>query len=233
MLIGLIPQHVRAMRPPRALIVPFDLGRPLGAPNDAALQLGVLTTTLRLLDRDAPGPVVETFEGDAPASSESEHDGFSCPVSFPVPTTGSALGDRLATEVRLLMPWFERSHAVRGHTTTGASGLDIERVCTWLVEFLTDPTPGVSPVTGALLTETFKLAVEDLKAFYLEAVTAQPSPGSAAEINNWFWDETAAGELLMTLRDRLKEHADGGVKRHARLTLVPEAQLARKKRAHD
>lgn len=232
-LIGLIPQHVRAMRPPRALVVPFDLGRPLGAPNDADLQREVLALALHLLDRNAPGPLVETFAGVVPALSGPEPEGFSCPVSFPAPSTGSILGDRLATEVRLLMPWFERSLAMRGHTTTGASELAIERVCNWLIEFLTDPAPEISPVDGSPLAQTFKLAVDDLKAFYLEAVTAQPNPGSAAEIDNWFWDETAAGELLTTLRDRLMESADVGVKAYARSTLVPRAQLARRSTRHD
>ena len=36
--ISLIREHSEAMKPPRALWVPFELGRPLGAPSDAAFQ---------------------------------------------------------------------------------------------------------------------------------------------------------------------------------------------------
>ena len=44
--IGLIPQHVRAMKPPRALLAPFELGRPLGLPSDLDLQRKVLFNAL-------------------------------------------------------------------------------------------------------------------------------------------------------------------------------------------
>ena len=36
--IGLVRPHLETIRPPRALFVPFELGRPLGAPEDAAFQ---------------------------------------------------------------------------------------------------------------------------------------------------------------------------------------------------
>ena len=85
-----------------------------------------------------------------------------------------------------------------------------------------------SPVAGRSLSETFKLGVEDLKAFYLEAVTAQPSAGSANDINTWFWDETAAGELLWRLREQLREHPDNGIRLHSQFTLVPAAQIERR-----
>ena len=50
-LIGLVPQHVDRMRPPRALLVPFELGRPLGAPGDPAFQHRVLDAALQLAQR--------------------------------------------------------------------------------------------------------------------------------------------------------------------------------------
>jgi len=34
--IALVREHAEAIRAPRALWVPFELGRPLGAPNEAA-----------------------------------------------------------------------------------------------------------------------------------------------------------------------------------------------------
>ena len=48
------------MKPPRALAVPFELGRPFGAPNEAELQRKVLYHCLELLERDS-GPVLEDF----------------------------------------------------------------------------------------------------------------------------------------------------------------------------
>jgi D-proline reductase (dithiol) PrdB len=48
------------MTPPRALYCEFPLGRPLGRPNDPALQRDVLLAALRLLDRPS-GPVLEDY----------------------------------------------------------------------------------------------------------------------------------------------------------------------------
>jgi hypothetical protein len=38
------------VRPPRSLLVPFRLGRPLGRPNDADTQHGVIEQMLRMLE---------------------------------------------------------------------------------------------------------------------------------------------------------------------------------------
>jgi hypothetical protein len=63
----------------------------------------------------------------------------------------------------------------------------------------------------------------------MEVVTAQPGVGSAQQINNWFWDDTVAGDLLWRLRETLKHHADELIRLHAGLTVVPRAQVARRK----
>ena len=53
--ISLVRDNTERMRPPRALWVPFELGRPFGAPNDADFQSEVLRAALALLERpDGP-----------------------------------------------------------------------------------------------------------------------------------------------------------------------------------
>lgn len=49
------------VRPPRALLVPFDHGYPLGEPNNVALQMSVLRQTFQLLDEPGPGPVLKEY----------------------------------------------------------------------------------------------------------------------------------------------------------------------------
>ena len=44
--ISLIRLHTEKIRPPRALWVPFELGRPLGVPDDPAFQTRVLRALL-------------------------------------------------------------------------------------------------------------------------------------------------------------------------------------------
>ena len=51
------------VRPPRALMVPFRHGYPLGAPNDPELQRAVLTAALNLLaDPGLKPPAIVEFK---------------------------------------------------------------------------------------------------------------------------------------------------------------------------
>jgi hypothetical protein len=59
--ITLLPEITRAVRPPRALSVPYPLGFPLGAPRDPELQRRILRALLALTERDDV-PVVLDFE---------------------------------------------------------------------------------------------------------------------------------------------------------------------------
>ncbi len=45
--ITMLPEITRRVQPPRALAVPFDLGYPLGAPNNGEQQRQVLRALLR------------------------------------------------------------------------------------------------------------------------------------------------------------------------------------------
>lgn len=51
------------VRPPRALLVPFDHGYPLGEPNSPELQKSVLRQTFALLGEEAP-PVLKEYSVD-------------------------------------------------------------------------------------------------------------------------------------------------------------------------
>jgi hypothetical protein len=57
--ITVLPEVTRAVRPPRALAVPFALGYPLGAPDEPQLQLEILRALLALLP-DGNVPVLRT-----------------------------------------------------------------------------------------------------------------------------------------------------------------------------
>lgn len=61
--ISLIREHTVRIRPPRALWVPFPLGRPMGEPGDTAGQIRVLTAALRLFEADQ-GPVLVDWVGE-------------------------------------------------------------------------------------------------------------------------------------------------------------------------
>ena len=61
--ITMLREVTEKVRTPRALFVPFPLGYPLGRPNDPELQTRILRAAFSLLERPAPGPIVEDFTG--------------------------------------------------------------------------------------------------------------------------------------------------------------------------
>ena len=64
--ISLIRPQTEKTKPPRALWVPFELGRPFGPPSDAAFQKRVILAALRLLERERGPVVIEDFPEDDP-----------------------------------------------------------------------------------------------------------------------------------------------------------------------
>jgi hypothetical protein len=64
--IALVRPQAERTRPPRALWVPFELGRPFGPPNDPAFQKRVILATLRLLEAKAGPVLLADFPEDDP-----------------------------------------------------------------------------------------------------------------------------------------------------------------------
>jgi hypothetical protein len=58
--ISLLREVTSTLKPPRALFVPFQMGYPLGEPNNAPLQHRIIAAALGLLERDDV-PVLEEF----------------------------------------------------------------------------------------------------------------------------------------------------------------------------
>lgn len=220
--ISLIREHTEALNPPRALWVPFMLGRPFGVPGDAAFQRRVLLAALSLLERDA-GPVLEDFPEDAPHQALGpEPDGPACPVSFPRKQSSGTLAERLVDEAEQLKAWHEVARARRGHTTLGVTGLSTDALLAYVISWL-EGQP--KPVFRAdlLPADGIKLVCDELKTFYYEALSAQPGRHDAGEFQDWFWMHTAAGEALLAIRDRARDSADPSLGRLANLSLVPRA----------
>jgi len=203
--ISLIREHTEKIRPPRALWVPFELGRPLGAPNDPEFQTDVLRASLALLERES-GPVLEDYPHDAPASGGEP---WACPVALP----GGEAGDqesRLLREVELLQPWYEEAVRSRGRSAVGLSGVaGVDTIASFLAGVVSGE-PGTPP-EGASEEMPFLLRylADDIKAFYQEAATAQPGRNATSgALNDWLYKGTTLGEVLYDLRDRLAASED-------------------------
>ncbi len=220
--VSLIREHTAALKPPRALWVPFMLGRPFGVPNDAAFQRKVTVAALQLLER-TDGPVLEDFPEEAPYEDLGEvAEAQNCPVSFPRMRSEGTLGERLGDEIAQLGAWHEVARRHNGRTTLGITGLAPDALGKFLAAWVggTPQPPFDSTLTpGAAL----KLAADELKAFYYEAKGVQPGRHSPADILRWFWLETAAGELFVALRDWAAKSEDPSMKGLATTSLVPRA----------
>ncbi len=220
-LVALVRRQAEEVAPPRALWVPFPLGRPFGAPGDAGFQHRVLAHLLGLLEH-REGPVLEDFPDEAPASAEAG-DGWVCPVRFP--RVRDASKDALQEEIETLAPWYRASLDRRGRTTMGASGLDAAGAARFLSSWLRGDGPA-APVKAMSEVDLLRLSSEDLKAYYMEAATARPGSGGTEEVTRWFWSETAAGDLIRDLRVKCLASGDAAVREAGDIMLVPETQIA-------
>ena len=219
-------ENTEGLRPPRFLWVPFELGRPFGAPGDPAFQTKVLRSALALFEREDGPVILEDFPEDAPAAPDDDGTGWVCPVNFPAPPRDEPeMLDAVLTEISQLAPWYAFAVEERGRSTFGVSGLDIEGVARFLHAFFdSDPE---NPVPDVTLGEALRLATEDLRSWYLEAATARPGAATSRQLADWFWGETAAGALLLALQPVCADSADAGVRHVATGQFVPRIQRHR------
>jgi len=206
------------MRPPRALWVPFALGRPFAVPHDAAFQRRVLLALLWLLEAPS-GPVLADFPQDAPRTAADEVEGVACPVTFGSSAGSDDPGAALVREIEEIAPWYDLARERRGRTTVGASGVAVED-CARIVGSHLNGKSGTS-INGLSTGETLKLAYEDIRAYYFEAAGARPGGAQPTEILRWFWFRTAAGRAFVQLQKVCLASRDESAKLFASRSLVP------------
>jgi hypothetical protein len=223
--VSLIRLHTEKVGSPRALWVPFELGRPIAAPKDAAFQRRVITAALRLVEI-APGPgTIEDFPEDDPTAVDLP--GWQPPFALPAGTPNSGHGeDALREEIDAIAPYHERFVAANRRTTVGLSGLAIADGVRFLARFLSGmPLPDVplqpSPV------QVLRWVVDDVKAYYFEAMSADGLNPSSRQMQAWFWDRTRAAQAIIALRKHLLASDDKRAQAIGRMNMVPGVQVAR------
>lgn len=208
--IALVRENAESLRPPRSLWVSFPLGRPLGVPNDAAFQRRVIDAALTLLGRKQ-GPVLEDYGEDVPNVPTDNTP--ACPVSFP--SDDSSWHGRLTSELAALQPWYEIGQSRRGgRTLVGVSDSSIQEVMQRLAEDLDNQQLPADLVW-------FKSAIEDAKAYYLEALTAQPGDYDQDALYQTLWHDTQFGAGLRWFYDQFA--ADDKLSGFAVIVLPREA----------
>jgi len=229
--ISLIYEHTEKIRPPRALWVPFELGRPLGAPENAQFQKKVLRSALELLESEQ-GPVLAAFEQEAPVSGSgksAEADAWACPVSFSPPRQEESDTEKRVSafkrEIAQLRPWYDQGKEKRGRTAM--TDFDPETAAAILSDYLSGGHVEI-PGQDISLAVALRLAAQDLKAFYFEAASSRPGARAPdiGEFAEWYWNQTAAGWILKEIQKKCAGEQDKDLRLTGEMFLVPAGQNA-------
>ncbi len=203
--------------------MPFELGHPFGAPDNPDFQRRVLIQLLNLFDRPS-GPIIDDFPDDEPESGEEVV--LACPVNYSEYykeiNDADSLLSALNVEISGMRSWYDMAVKKRGRTTVGVSKMDIDKLGGFIYSFVKGEEQE-NPRDDISLPYTLKLAVEDLKSYYIEGITAQPgqSDVSSQKLSDWFWDETAAGKVLLELKKACEKSEDRMMAMMASHFIVP------------
>ncbi len=106
-------------------------------------------------------------------------------------------------------------------------GLSPEQAMDFIADFIKGSTVD-NPLPDILLGSALKLAVEDLKAYYFEAVTNQPGqPTDSKTLADWFWGQTAAAQVINKVREVCMASNDEKLALAGKMFLIPRVQLHR------
>ncbi len=183
------------MRPPRALVAEFPLGRPLGRPGDPAFQHDVLRRAFALLD-EPRGPVLV----DHPEVIVADETPLTCSLPPRYDPNVPAAVD----EARGLRAAYDRSLAKRGSTSVGRV-LGPDGVPDALA--VLDAIAGGAPWKEAGLPGRNTIATaHDIRTYYEEAalVLVDGPPPGARQAEAWFFERTEAGRTLLAARLAIK-----------------------------
>lgn len=196
--VALVREHVVAMHPPRAIWVPYQLGRPFGAPDDPGLQTRVLRAALALLDNPGPAPLLEDFLEQAPEGDAG--------WTFP----GTINHGSLQAEVESVHPFWQQVRDRSGGSTIGISGLSPEQAVEYIETFHSDEP--MSNPKGMSAIARARFAIDDIKAYYLEAATAGQGRPSSFQLQEWFWQQTLAGAMIRDFQERARTSEDNNLR---------------------
>ena len=227
--ISLIKEHTEKIKPPRALWVTFPLGRPLGIPNQPEFQRDVLTMALNML-KESVGPVLADYPHDAD-TGDTEPTMPACPVDFSSRsedlTSMELLLQQFESEFNSLHTWYTIAREKKGRTTSGVSELRFDEMIKLYSDFITGNQQGLERYEENL-ADILRLAAEDLKSCYFEALSSQPGqPTDATTLANWFWKDTVAAAGINEVRKKCLDYGTKEMTIAGKLLLIPRSQMHR------
>ena len=209
-IVALVREHVVKMSPPRALWVPFQMGRPFATPNDVELQQRVLKAALALLDEPASESLLQDFAEESSDLPDDLNWGF----------PGKLDADSVIAEALSALPIWHKAQTRVNRTSFGISDLSPEAAIEFIHRYLSpDPMPnpkGMAPVSRA------RFAIDDIKVFYLEAALANGGRPSSFQLNEWFWKQTLAGKMILDFQNAARLSDDKNLRLIADSLVPPE-----------
>ena len=224
--ISLIRPQTENIRPPRALWVPFELGRPLGPPSNPAFQRRVLLAALHLLERQDGPLLLEDFPDDDPRWQPDPD--WHPPANWHPPTISEGDAGSLTAYLEAEVPALRDAHQTwlrqYSRTTVGNSELAIADAAHYVTEWLRGNRPA-SPRDGFSAPLLLRFAIDDLKAYALEAAGAGAAKPSSQQLGDWLWNQTATGAAIHALRAALSHSDDHRLRLIAESFMVPGARV--------
>jgi hypothetical protein len=172
------------------------------------MQGRVLRAALTLLDQPGSNLILQDFDAATTHSDDDANWGFPGVLD-----SSSPRAEALSAE-----PVWQQARARIGKTCVGISGLTPVSAVEFIERYHADvpmPNPkGMARVARA------RFAIDDIKAFYLEAATAAAGHPSSRQLQDWFWKQTLAGAMIRQFQDRALDSDDSNLRQIA-ASLVP------------
>jgi hypothetical protein len=130
----------------------------------------------------------------------------------------------MEAEVLLLQSAHRRWVEQYGRSTVGLSGLAIGDCARYVTDWLRGKAPP-SPCHGLSAPLIPRFAVDDLKAYGLEAAGGGPAKPSSRQFTDWFWHTAATGAAIHQLREMLQTYEDERLRLIVSNFMVPSARV--------
>jgi hypothetical protein len=153
----------------------------------------VILAALGLLEAKKQASLIVDFPDDDPR--EASDPGWRAP-SPPAPV------EAFEAEMQALAPLYAQSCTERARSTVGLSGLPPAEFGAYIAAWLRGESPA-SPVADMSPLLALRFAIDDLKAYALEAAIAGKTRPSSQQLGDWLWNQSACGAAICALRERL------------------------------
>ncbi|MEM9621977.1 MAG: hypothetical protein AAF993_10035 [Pseudomonadota bacterium] len=192
--IGTVRPHIEKVKPPRGLICDFPLGRPLGKPGDDEFQHQVLARLFDLLG--SAQPVLQDFPVSINTADEPA-------LMCSLPPRMNPDEHPAVDESRGIKGAYDRALREFGNRIGATREITPEQVPDAIAAFVRIQE-GTEWQQADIPGNPMRVA-QDIRGYYQTAALAlaEHSPGAWAG-ENWFYEQTETGRLMLDVRRVLK-----------------------------